>query len=385
MSKEDPEPFYFEKQATELKARFRKLFSINSLFEKDTQHKSLTCALKDAGVPNCDEVAAVCSEKAQAFDAEKRLKLSFVVAYTYGPGEGDKWTDTPFYKINKALLDGSYLSMFPVRGLIWGLFQGLRTLPYKQFDSVYRALKSSVPWKTGRTWFWPCFTSATKNLDTAETSLTVSETGKKEGTLMIIENGWGYDLEEVELARDGNEVLMEPGLKMYIRRIVPSYFEKVFLSTREEREDILLDRVPRHDVDGNVDVGGKEKDDYLRAMELKKNGKYEECFEILTCFRLHDYQEEIEYAIMFMFGDHSKDMDVGFDLLSDYERYEDGRVFYGLGVCYQMEYGTDPNLRVSNISSNHYFVDTLWHFTNVMTYRELNGMFLRRHGKDMNM
>ena len=347
---EDCRRLDFEQQALRCQEESERELDIKTIFKKGMKIKPLADALETAKVPRYNEVAAMCSDKVQGFEEEKRLGLSYVFAYTLESGTDEMYTDSPYWIINHALLNRETLSADSVQELIWGLLCGLRSLPYKRFETLYKGFKTCVSWSKEDMKVCDCFTSTTKERSIAESFLSVSSNGEKEGTLITIEGGWGYDLGEFGLAGKGNEVLMEPGMVIFVESIFPGSFIIVNAIVFVESENILLHDIPRSGKRDIVEVEEEKNDEeYSLAMGLKYVGYHKACLDILNSLSYREYRKgKMEYAVMAIFGDHrGKDRNEGFRLLKICEKYEDGRVFYALGVCHQMGYGTSKDLNVS--------------------------------------
>ena len=150
-------------------------FRLGEVLKEGTEIEMLSDALKEASVFDYERVADICLEKAKKTGMKGGLRLSYVVAYVFSFGTEENYTDNPFWKINHFLNDDDFSSVNSVRGLIWGLFCGLRTLPFKQYDVLYRGLKHCVEWKEDVFYVFRCFTSATRNKSAAESLLNITE------------------------------------------------------------------------------------------------------------------------------------------------------------------------------------------------------------------
>ena len=164
-------------------------------------------------------------------------------------------------------------------------------------------------------------------------------------------------MKELNVTDDGHDVLMEREIKLYVESVQYGEVVKVDLRVVEGSDDFLLDLVPRCG-EGKSVVGTSLNEKYLEAMELKRKGDYERCYELLEELHLMKHPKgTIEYAILNIFGGYPKKiMKYGFNLLSRCEKYMDGRVFFVLGVCREMGYGTIKN---TNESYNYYLKSLL--------------------------
>jgi len=85
---------------------------------------------------------------------------------------------------------------------------------------------------------------------------------------------------------------------------------------------------------------------FRTALSLKEVGRYDDYARIVEDLHHKGYPPaQVEFATMLIWGNHTKqNQDLGFWLLKKCESLDDGRVFYELGVCYQMGYGTKKDL-----------------------------------------
>ena len=304
-------------------------------------------ALKDAKVPHSEEIADFCSELTAEIDCEREMKLSYVVAYTYDLGPDGEKTDTPYWIINDALSGNSILAFLNARKFIWGLLSGLRILPYKQFDVLYRGMNKHVICEEGQLVKWCRFTSTTRDKAVAERFLGISPNGEKEGTLITIKGGWGYDIEEFSAMPGEQEVLMEPGAEVFVNSVKHGSVDEIQVFVAIEG-NLLLDHIPRSCARAaNEDEESKH---FSEAMDQKKLGNYKECINILRCLFFKGHREGmIEFAVMNTIGSYpEKNPTYGYTFLKQCEKMESGIVFYALGVCHKMGYGVEKDLETSN-------------------------------------
>ena len=351
--------FDYEQKAIDkgLKLNLRSM-NISGLVESQKDIEPLFDALKNAKVPHHARVAASCLEKVEKFDFVKRLRISYVLAYIFDFGEDGEYTDNPCWKINDALCGGLTLPLFYTRKLIWGLLCGLRTLPHKQFTTLYRGLKSTVEWHKGDVIKIPCFTSTTKEMSVARSFLNTCEDGRQEGTLITIKDGWGYDLEELSTITGEHGVLMEPEVSVLVESVESSECGRVVkIDLKFVKEgDFLTDCIPRVEEGSTIEPSDNES--YFMAMDLKRHGDYERSYDILhkLCCKQH-FNGKVEFAIMNLFGDHPTkgDQQFGYLLLMSCRNLKNGKVSYELGACYQMGYGVEKDMN----ESNDYFLKSL--------------------------
>ena len=326
-----------------------------SVFGQGMSIVPLIDALKEAKIPYPEFVASTCLSNIKKDNADRVTVLSYVVAYTYDFGENCELTDNPYWRINDALSRDSIIALRNVRKFIWGLLKGLRILPYKQFDVLYRGMNKCVDCEEETVIEWTRFTSATRDKAAAEKFLGISPNGEKEGTLITIRGGYGYDIEEFSTMPREQEVVMEPGIKVLIKSVKGDRLRKIEVEFANDG-NLLLDLIPRLEA-RRAAIKNEEDRLFSEAMDLKKRGRYEECHDKLQKLLVKGHLKGmIEFAFMNLFGNYPrKEPGFGFTVLEQCEECEDGRVFYGLGVCYQMGYGVKKDLETSNV----YFLRSL--------------------------
>jgi len=243
MSTEHPEQFDDGERFDDL--RHQRRVAIRHVFREGMELVPLVHALETAKVPRSDEIASLCVERAARSGEDRRVAMSYVYAFGLDFGSRETQRENPSWIINQALLNGSVLSLFSVRDLIWGLLCGLRSLPFKQFPTLYRGINVHVGWEEGDAKFWPCFMATTKSICIAMKFLNANERGEQEGTLITIEGGWGYDFEEFSMIPEEHEVILEPGIEVFVKSIKSGNVIEANVTVVDGQEGILLDRIPR--------------------------------------------------------------------------------------------------------------------------------------------
>ena len=98
-------------------------------------------------------------------------------------------------------------------GILYLVMTALRKLSRVTGMYLYRGVRSDMKmdeghYSEGNTITWPALSSTSPDMKATKTFLVKgSKTGKTAGTLFIIENGWGYDIQPYSLFPDEAEIL----------------------------------------------------------------------------------------------------------------------------------------------------------------------------------
>jgi len=194
---------------------------------------SLSQALQDAGVPEAEAVARLCLDVAQRAEANgalcrTRLKsasgAAFVIAYSFDFGAGSDRERNPYRLLNSALIERNALQLGRVRGFLFGLLSALRSLPRFTAPVLYRGIRERIAMNSGHyyagnTVTWHSFSSTTPDVAVTKSFLTGAASGKCEGTLFILHNAWGYDLQPFSIFEE-HEVLLEPEVQLRVMSVL---------------------------------------------------------------------------------------------------------------------------------------------------------------------
>ena len=91
---------------------------------------------------------------------------------------------------------------------------------------LYRGVRSEVNvdeshYHKGNTITWPALSSTSPDMKATKTFLAKgAKTGKATGTLFIIEDGWGYDIQPYSLFPDEAEILLEPERQFMVKSVI---------------------------------------------------------------------------------------------------------------------------------------------------------------------
>ena len=92
----------------------------------------------------------------------------------------------------------------------------LRKLPRVTGRTLYRGVRGKMNldkdhYYKGNVVMWPALSSTSPDMDTTKAFLAKgSKSGEATGTLFIIENAWGYNIQPYSLFPDEEEILLEP-------------------------------------------------------------------------------------------------------------------------------------------------------------------------------
>ena len=111
----------------------------------------------------------------------------------------------------------------------------LHKLPAVKGVTLYRGIRNKVDmnqYKEGNTVTWPGFSSTTPDMNTTKAFLTNMRDEREgeemcddeevtmKGTLFIIEEAWGYDVQPYSIFPDEKEILLEPEREFEVTSIV---------------------------------------------------------------------------------------------------------------------------------------------------------------------
>ena len=150
--------------------------------------------------------------KLEGFTKEDAAALA-MYTYEFSTGGFEK---NPYRIISKCLIERNFNSLQSASGLLYIVMTALRKLPRVTGTTLYRGLRCEVStdndhYHKGNIITWPALSSTSPDMKATKAFLAKgSKTGKATGTLFIIENGWGYDIQPYSLFPEEAEVLLEP-------------------------------------------------------------------------------------------------------------------------------------------------------------------------------
>ena len=203
-------------------------------------------ALRSAGVnwaqarraaETCIQAGVRAAQRGWLFDGFTAEDAAAVALYTldFGP---NGYAYNPYRLINRALIRTTEelktkginaeeaMKTTGVGRLALTVMQALRKLPRTTGRTLYRGLREAVDTSTymeDEVVVWHGLSSTSPDIKAVKAFLAKgSKSGKASGTLFVIENGWGYDLQPYSLFPDEEEVLLEPGRNFRVQGIIES-------------------------------------------------------------------------------------------------------------------------------------------------------------------
>ena len=247
----------------------------HAVYPKDYRPpSSLKEALTNSGMDDAlaDEVVEACDlnislnnpsqEYSNGFNRDDAMAVSM---YTFDFGNAN-YDLNPYRMLNGALASQDVEEVKKVRDMLYVVMTSLRRMPVVRGVTLYRGIRSSIDMsvhKVGAVISWPAFSSTTPNMKTTKSFLTkqVREKGNDvelddgeqlvdgdmqlNGTMFVIEDAWGYDIQPYSFYQDEEEVLLEPGQQFRVESVVDG--DKFTLITLKmvKTPQILPDRFGR--------------------------------------------------------------------------------------------------------------------------------------------
>lgn len=203
---------------------------LNELYPKGYTKPPLKNALCEAGLTDaqadqvCDAsngVAERAKTQCKLFDGLTQDDAAGIAMYTY-KFDLDNVESSPFRIINRAFIANDPEDLKKIAGLLCLFMTALRRLPRVSNVTLYRGIRGNAEsskgqYSEGSVVVWPALTSASPDVKATKSSL-MSGTG--EGTLFIIENAWGYNIQPYSLNQDEVEIIIEPGMQFTVQSVV---------------------------------------------------------------------------------------------------------------------------------------------------------------------
>ena len=262
-----------------------RLVEVQRLFSGAFKKKDLLESLEKAVISTPNNVAEECETFAEQWspvqNEERIKKISFVSAYTWDFSDGNK-EENPYRVLNGAMqfFREKRTRLLNIRWFLYGLLEGLRSLPYMQYKSLYRGIDVGVSWEVDDLRTFATFTSMTREKSKAEAFLKHGSGGKLSGTLITATGLFGYDISGYSLfGQKEKEVILEPFQRVNVRGIEKKDdVVNVELVDGGGSEFLIEGKIPR-----NYVIKSPESDllqgalDHCRAAdELKDSGKMSE-------------------------------------------------------------------------------------------------------------
>ncbi|KAH3732999.1 Protein NLRC3 [Pelomyxa schiedti] len=219
---------------------------LSRFYPPQWQAPTLLQAVVQAGVPRAEEVVETCVAFAAKVPTEvidqglflTTEDVATIALYTYDFGP-EMECYNPQYLLNLSLTEKTEKTLSSTCGLLQLLLTSLRKLPRVAESLLYRATKESASvFNVGDEIRWDPFTSVHRDICTPKRSLGDPTKGYS-GTLFIIRNCWGYDLEKFSFTHGLQEILVEPGIEFTIENVLQTSFTVIELATKKKFPLIL--------------------------------------------------------------------------------------------------------------------------------------------------
>lgn len=171
----------------------------------------------------CENAAYFAMDEGRLFEGFTEADAAAIAMYTYdfGPKEFEY---NPYRILNRSLAERSYADLQKASGIMYLVMTALRKMSRVTGTTLYRGVRGEINKDTyvkGNVVTWLGLSSASPDMGTTKKFLTKgSKTGKSEGTLFIIEDGWGYNIQPYSLFPDEVEILIEPDRQFKVVSII---------------------------------------------------------------------------------------------------------------------------------------------------------------------
>lgn len=207
------------------------------------------------------DVVAQCYRGVNFMKSESRLPrrvtLDDAAAICLYTLETNKMEVNPYELINSALMVGTVDAVRPVKDFLYLVMSALRKLPIYYGKPLYRGIRMNVvnrstpqdkslplealglnrsgskyderlhlefddDYMEGEEVVWRALSSTSPNVAVTKAFLAKGTTsGKAEGTLFIIENGWGYNVQSCSMFPGEAEIVLEPERRFRVKTVIP--------------------------------------------------------------------------------------------------------------------------------------------------------------------
>lgn len=203
-----------------------------ALFEAGLDRDRVDRIIKD-----CEDIATNVEQRKAIPKGLTKEDVAAITMYTYDLGSTD-FEYNPYRLINKALSDGNKQDFDKIRGLLFLVMSSLRKLKRVEGETLYRGIRRAIDldnYKEGDIIMWNGFSSTSPNMKTIQDFIDTKKTDKEEngiasGTLFIIEDGWGYDIQPYSFFPNEREILIEPERCFRVHSVIEAEMVVVKLS-----------------------------------------------------------------------------------------------------------------------------------------------------------
>ena len=193
---------------------------IDALLKADLPEKKATYICEA-----CVDSASFAKEDGKLFEGFTEDDAAAIAMYTYDFGASE-FECNPYRIINLSLVERNFSLLQKVSGMLYLVMTALRKLPRVTGVSLYRGVRSKVNldedhYHEGNTVTWPALSSTSPDMKATKTFLAKGSKSKKaKGTLFIIENGWGYNIQPYSLFPGETEILLEPERQFKVTSVI---------------------------------------------------------------------------------------------------------------------------------------------------------------------
>ena len=205
-----------------------------SFARKDYRVQSINKILARTGLDRgrAEKIMTECKAvtKRAGLDGKAPAKLTkndveSIAFYTLYFGSSD-FEYAPYRMLNNALASDNAEDLREARDLLFDVLSALRKLPRCKREVLYRGMKGSVDrsvYSVGAVVMWHGLFSVSTNINTVKSFLSSSEElDVSHGTLFVIEDGWGYNIQPYSLYPEEEEILLEPERQFSVNSVIES-------------------------------------------------------------------------------------------------------------------------------------------------------------------
>lgn len=221
------------------------LNKIEDLYPVDYRRPTMVEALKNAGLDENQAVIVSSACYKVAYEVEKKGELpdgltvddaAAITMYTFDFGVNG-YNFNPYRLINSALFDNNVEGVRKAKDILYLVMSALRKLPVITGKPLFRGIRVNVgengggfngqantpTYEMGSIITWSGLSSTSPEMEvTKEFLARGSMTRKAAGTIFIIADGWGYDIQPYSLFPTETEILLEPGRQFKITSVIPA-------------------------------------------------------------------------------------------------------------------------------------------------------------------
>ena len=170
---------------------------------------------------------------------EEDAEVIAMYTFDFGP---ENYEMNPYRMVNRELIGRNTKTLMEVKDLLYLVMHALRKLPRVTGQTLYRGVRVAMNLDTdhyseGNVVTWPALSSTSPDSRNIKTFLSKGG-GKVKGTMFIIENGWGYNIQPYSLFPDEEEILLEPERQFMVKSVIEA--EGIIVITLEMLDSPLI-------------------------------------------------------------------------------------------------------------------------------------------------